>query len=321
MMEKISNQEKGNKMIVLLKSSVKNIEFARSLFTNLKELYYKYFISDIDLIKRNFRKRLGREAEVNNPNKYNDKLQWLKLNWYDPLATMCADKYEVREFIKESIGEKYLNELYAIYESVNQINIENLPDSFILKGTHGSGFNIVCRDKSMMNWDKEFKKMRRWMKNNYYFQNREWVYKDIKPRLVCEKFIEQDDGTELRDYRFFCFNGEPKFITVDFSITDKKKTRRNLYDLEWNLMSEEISYPKELNIKVDRPVKLDEMINLSRKLSSSFPHARVDFYYIKEKVIFGEITFFPQNGMGVIKPLEFEKEMGDWLKLPNFNEK
>lgn len=167
-----------------------------------------------------------------------------------------------------------------------------------------------------MNWDKEFKKMRRWLRTNYYLQNREWVYKDIKPRIICEKFLVQNDSDELKDYRFFCFDGEPKFIAVDFSITDKKKTRRNLYDLQLNLMDEEISYPKELNVKVDKPAKLEEMIDISRKLSSSFPHARVDFYYIDNRIIFSEITFFHQSGMGKISPEEFEIEMGNWLELP-----
>ncbi|KWW14055.1 hypothetical protein AS888_00545 [Peribacillus simplex] len=304
-------------MDAFLKSFIKKNEFAININTKIKGLYYKFFITDTDLIKKKFRERVGREVELKNPNKYNDKLQWLKFNWNNPLATICADKYEVREFVTERVGESYLNELYGVFESVDEINIDNLPNSFVLKGTHGSGFNIVCKDKSKMNWNKEYKKMKRWLKTNYYLQNREWVYKDIKPRIICEKYITQGEEAELRDYRFFCFNGEPKFITVDFSITDKEKTRRNLYDLEWNLMKQEISYPKELTIKVEKPNKLNEMIYLSKKLSSSFPHARVDFYYINEEVIFGEITFFHQSGMGEIRPVEFEEEMGNWLQLPD----
>lgn len=300
-----------------VRNTLRNNEFIVNLYDSLRQFYYQRCVTNEKLIKRDFRKILGREVDLENPTKFNDKLQWLKLNWFDLEAIKCADKFEVRQFIEERIGQEYLNKLYGVYESVDEINIDILPSSFVLKGTHGSGFNIVCRDKSKMNWHQEFKKMRRWLKTNYYLQNREWVYKDIKPRIICEKFIEQENGEELRDYRFFCFNGEPKFIAVDFSITNKKNTRRNLYDLKWNLMSQEISYPKELSITVNKPEKLDEMIDLSKKLSSSFPHARVDFYYIKEKIIFGEITFFHQSGMGKIKPLEFEDEMGSWLQLPN----
>lgn len=294
---------------------LKNSNFV--LYTNdkLKEFYYKYMITDRRNIKRNFKKRLNREVNLKNPIKYNDKLQWLKLYWRDPLATKCADKFEVRNYVKEKIGDKYLNELYAVYESVDEIDLSKLPKSFVLKGTHGSGFNIICKDKDKMNWKLEFKKMKRWLWTNYYFSNREWVYKDIKPRIICEKYLKEGNK-ELRDYRFFCFNGEPKFISVDFNINDKSKTRRNIYDLDWNLLDVEISYPNDLNDEVKKPEKLEEMISLSRKLSSEFPHARVDFYYVKEKIIFGEITFFHQSGMGKIKPDEFEIKMGNWLKLP-----
>lgn len=291
---------------------LKKNERVVSIYDNLNMFYYKYLTSDEKIIRRRFKKKLGREVVLNNPILFNDKIQWLKLNWYDYKATQSADKYEVRKLI----NDEYLNELYAVYDSVEEIDISKLPTSFVLKGTHGSGFNIICTDKTKMNWEEEFKKMRRWFKINYYLYSREWVYKDIKPRIICEKFIEQNDGKELRDYRFFCFNGEPKFITVDFNITDKKKTRRNLYDLDWNLTENEISYPKEVNLQIDKPAKLNEMITLSKKLSSTFPHARIDFYYIKEKIIFGEITFFHQSGMGNIKPIEFEKKMGEWLKLP-----
>ena len=209
-----------------------------------------------------------------------------------PIATQCADKYAVREFVTERIGAQYLNELIAVYETVNDIDFEQLPNRFVLKVTHGSGFNLICKDKQEINWKEEVKKLKRWQNTNYQLYNREWVYKNISPRIICEKYLEQDDGTELKDFRFFCFNGEPKFIAVDFDIIDKTKTRRNIYDLEWNLLDVEISYPNELSKRVSKPEKLSEMIEISRELSSGFPHARVDLYYVNNRIIFGEITFF-----------------------------
>lgn len=157
---------------------------------------------------------MGSEVNFKNPKMFNGKLQWFKLNWYDPLATKCADKYEVRKFVADRIGEEYLNELYEVYESVDEIDIDKLPKPFVLKGTHGSGFNIICKDKYKMDWDTEFKKMRRWLKTNYYWGNCEWVYKNIKPRIVCEKYMSTDDGKLLKDYKFFCFDGEPEFVSV-----------------------------------------------------------------------------------------------------------
>lgn len=299
-----------------IRETLKNYEIIVRIYDKSREVYYKYLINNEELIKKQFRKKLGRELDLENPILFNDKLQWLKLNWTNPIATKCADKYEVREIVRQRIGEEYLNELLGVYDSEKEIDPNELPERFVLKGTHGSGFNIVCSDKRNINWNEKKIEIKRWLRKNYYWQFREPVYKNIKPRIICEKFLVQDDGDELRDYRFFCFNGEPKFITVDFSITDKKKTRRNLYDLEWNLMDAEISYPKETNIKVKKPEKLEEMIELSKKLSSGFPHARIDFYYIENKIIFGEITFFHQNGMGKIHPEEFEVAMGNWLELP-----
>lgn len=306
-------------MRLTVKEKLKNNETVGKTYDKLKRFYFERLISDEQLIRKRFRNRVGRDVDIQQPIKFNDKLQWLKLNWYDQTATKCADKYEVREIVKEKIGGKYLNDLIGVYESVEEIDIDKLPNKFVLKGTHGSGFNIICIDKTSIDWDEKFKEMKRWYRKNYYWQNREPVYKDIKPRILCEEFLVQNDGDELRDYRFFCFNGEVKFITVDFSITDKKKTRRNLYDLQWNLLEAEISYPKEKNIKVNKPEKLEEMIELSKKLSSGFPHARVDFYYIDNRIIFGEITFFHQSGMGIISPEDFEIEMGNWLELPIIN--
>ncbi len=289
------------------------------------EYYYKikykinyYFINDKIFTYKIFKHKLGRELELANPVKYNDKLQWLKLFWRDSKAHIYADKYEVRKYIKETIGDEYLNEVYGIYDDVNEIDIAKLPKSFVLKATHGSGMVILCKDKSLINWNEELTKMKKWLKDEYYIWGREWVYKGIKPRIICEKYIETDNQQELKDYRFFCFNGEPRIICVDLSITDKTKTRRNIYDLNWNFRDVQISYPNESNI-IEKPNKLDEMIDLSRKLSKNFIHVRIDFYYNNDQITFGEITFFHQNGFGVFHPEEFEVEMGDYLKLPYSN--
>lgn len=300
-----------------IKSVLKKSDFIVNSYIQLRQAYYKYCVSDVTLIKKKFKERVGREVELENPIKFNDKLQWLKLNWYDPLATKCADKYEVREIIEDKIGKEYLNELYGVYESVDEIDLDELPNSFVLKGTHGSGFNIICKDKNNMDWDVEFKKMKRWLRTNYYWQNREWVYKDIKPRIVCEKYMSDSNGEPPNDYKIFCFNGEPKLILVTFDrlthLTHK------YYDPDWNVKDIEITYPNNREVNIPRPEFLDEMLDISRKLSKGFPHVRVDLYCVENKIIFGELTFFHMSGMSQFRPAEFEIEMGNWLKLPKSN--
>ena len=285
-------------------------------YDSIREIYLQYLTSDEKLIKNRYKKRLGREVELKNPVRFNDKLQWLKLNWYDPIAARCADKYEVREIIKEKIGESYLNELIAVYESVEDIDLDKLPSQFVLKATHGSGCNIICKNKSAMRWNEEFKKMRRWLRKNYYLHNREWIYKNIKPRIICEKYLsEKEDQNSLTDYKFFCFNGEPIYCQV---IRDRGKNETiDFYDTEWNHMP--FNGLRELPMsttKYDKPNKYDEMIKLAKILAEGFPFVRVDFYYVNDRIIFGELTFFPLSGMGKFTPDEWDYKLGELLQLP-----
>ncbi len=300
-----------------IKKLIKNNSLLLNLYDRTRTYYEKMFVSDEKKLRKLFKKRLNRELNLKNPVKYNDKIQWLKLYWRDPLATKCADKYKVREFISETIGDEYLNELIAVYDSVDEIDIQALPQSFVLKGTHGSGYNIICKDKDKMNWKKEFKKMRRWLRLSYYLEEREWVYKDIKPRIICEKYMEEANAEDLRDYKIFCFNGEPKLIQVDANRFNDHK--RNYYDLDWNLLDISIDVPSDTETIIHPPEKLSEMIELSKVLSKNFPHVRVDFYEVDQKIIFGELTFFHSSGFGQFNPPEYETEWGNYLELPKVN--
>lgn len=274
-----------------------------------------FFIHDELCLKHEFKKKLNRNLNLNKPEYYNDKIQKLKLNMNSQLASLCVDKYECRDYIGDVIGNNYLNIIYGVFESVDEINFKKLPQSFVLKCTHGSGMNIVCKNKSKLDINFVKNKIWCWMNVKYHLFNKEYVYKNVRPRIVCEKFLCQDDNDELRDYRFFCFNGKVEFIAVDFHITNKQHTKRNLYDLEWNLMDEEISYPKNKDCKLKKPENLSEMIILAEKLSKHFQHVRVDFYNINKKIIFGEMTFFHQSGCGIFKPLSFEKRLGSLISV------
>ncbi|MGF3215083.1 ATP-grasp fold amidoligase family protein [Facklamia sp. P12945] len=283
----------------------------------LKQVYLKNFYSNERRIRYIFEKRLGRELDLENPKRFTDKQQWLKLYWYDPLAIKCADKYLVRDYVDNKIGKKYLNEIIGVYNSTKEISFENLPNQFVLKGTHGSGFNIICKNKDKLNEKEVKKEMDLWLKKNYFWQNREWVYKDIKPRIICEKYLSEDENHNyLTDFKFFCFNGEPIYCQV---IRDRGKNETiDFYDINWNHMP--FNGLRELPMsgaKHHKPKKYSKMIELAKNLSGNFPFVRVDFYYIKDEIIFGELTFFPLSGAGKFTPDEWDYKLGELLVLPN----
>lgn len=275
------------------------------------------WISDESYIKWRYKVEFDRNLNLKNPTTFNEKLHWLKLYDRNPLYPTLVDKLEVRNYISKTIGEDHLIPLLGVWEKAEDIKWDDLPEKFVLKCTHDSGSVIVCDDKSKNNRKETIKKLNRALKLNYYYAGREWAYVNIQPRIIAEKYLNQGDHLELRDYRCFCFNGEPHFFSVDLSINDKSKTRRNLYDLNWNLIDAEITYPNETELKVEKPSSLNLMTELSRKLSRELPFSRVDFYFVDNQVYFGEITLYHQNGLGHIRPESFDKYLGELIKLPN----
>lgn len=293
--------------------------FLVSLYDFALEKYCSFILNPEKVVIKRYKKRLGEYPDLMNPKTFNEKIQWLKLNWYDPYAIKCADKYGVRKVIKEKIGSGYLNDLIAVYDKVEDIDLDKLPESFVLKGTHGSGFNIICKNKSNMNWNKEFLKMQRWLRTKYYVKNGEWVYKGIKPRIICEAFIEDETQKYgLTDYKFYCFNGEPTFCQV---IKDRNKGGTiDFFDMDWNHMEfRGLQNLPNSSDKIDKPEALQEMIDIAKKLSDPFPFVRVDFYYVNKKVYFGEMTFFPRSGFGTFIPYKWNEIIGNKLKLPKKN--
>ena len=258
---------------------------------------------------------LGYSVNLKNPRTFNEKLQWLKLYDRKPIYTQMSDKYAVREFITEKIGEDYLIPLVGgPWNSVEEIDFDSLPEKFVLKTTHDSGGVVICRDKANFDIDAAKTKLAKKMKKNYFYGNREWPYKGVVPRIIAEQYMEDKAETALMDLKFFCFNGEPKVMymtkeTVDDSIVD-------FFDMEFNhldiRMEENFSeFPPE------KPANFDEMKNLAAVLSKDIPHLRVDFYSINQKTYFGELTFYHNSGTTHIYPLEWEKIWGDWIKLPS----
>lgn len=260
-----------------------------------------------------FRRRAGYWPNLKNPTSYNEKIQWLKLNWFDSNATICADKFTVRDFVEKRGLAHILNDLYGVFDSINDLDVKVLPNEFVIKVTHGCGQNLICFDKNEMNWSVEFKKIKKWLKRSHYLDSLEWVYKDIKPRIIVEKLIKTEDGKSPKDYKIFCFHGEPRFL---FVATDRGEntTRFDFYDLEWNHIPVKNHYPNS-NKKIDKPIELSEMLEYSRILSRGFPHVRIDFYIEQQKVIFGEFTFFHFSGNEPFEPKCYDFEFGRFLNL------
>jgi|SRR5690625_764181 len=303
-------------MLYKIKKQLKKSKLIRTSYSNLINIYNKYVLTDIRFTQKSFVRNVGRQVNLESPKDFRDKLQWLKLYWYDPQAVKCADKYQVREIIKKEVGHKYLNELYAIYDSYTEIDIDKLPNSFVLKATHSSGYNFVCKDKRLVDWIEKKKELRKWFKINYFWNTREWVYKDIKPRIICEKYLSEDNKSmSLTDFKFYCFNGEPKYCQV---IKDRETDGTiDFFDEEWNHMEfTGLQRMPNSTEEIPKPDKLQEMLEISRKLSKTFPFVRVDFYYVKGKVYFGELTFFPRSGFGTFDPPEWNEKIGDLLELP-----
>ncbi len=257
---------------------------------------------------------LHKIPNLKNPSTFNEKLQWLKLYYHKPEHTKLVDKYEMKKYVSDIAGNDLVVPVIGIWENVDDINFDVLPQQFVLKVTHDSGGVIICKDKTQLDRDKTKKILRGLLHTNYFKQYREWPYKNVKPRVFAEKYIEDCTGSQLRDYKVFCFNGIPYCIQVDFDrFTDHKK---NLYDVNWSLLDFSFNYPAHPEIKIEKPQLLNKMLDIANKLSHGEPYVRIDFYIANDALYVGEITFFPASGFGKFIPEEYDKILGDKISLP-----
>ncbi|MGY6213109.1 ATP-grasp fold amidoligase family protein [Cytobacillus firmus] len=274
------------------------------------------FIPDITMIKIQYRIKTGRKLNLDNPKRFTEKLQWYKLNYRDPLMTKCADKYEVREYVASKGLSDILVPIYGVYNRGEDIDFEKLPGKFVLKTTNGSHTNILCKDKSQLDLVNTRKTLNRWLQRSKQTKaGREWAYYNIKPRIICEKYLE-DNSNEfdgINDYKFICMNGKVQFVYVD---VDRFKTqKRNFYDTNWNYINVKSDHP---NIEdcVPKPEGLEKMLKIANILAQDFPQVRVDLYWVNGKVIFGELTFYLLSGYVNFAPDEFDYVLGEKFCLP-----
>ena len=253
-----------------------------------------------------FKKRLGYAMNWKNPQSFNQKLQWMKLYDRNPLYSKYADKVEVRDFVSKTIGDQYLIPCLGVYEKAEDIDYQSLPERFVLKCNHGAKYNVICTDKNKLNIPETNASLNRWLKSKFWRLKREYHYKAIKPRIICEQYMEDTETGGLNDYKVFMIAEQPYMIQVDLDRFGEHQ--RNIYDADWNLMDVKISFPN--GPEVPKPAVLAEMIACAKKLSAGFKEVRVDFYVINGKLYFGEMTFFSGAGFSKYSPREFEFTMG-----------
>lgn len=275
-----------------------------------------YVFSDKTYLKIRYRLIMKKRLNLKNPKTYNEKLQWLKLYDHNPKYTEMVDKYAVKKYVADLIGEEYIIPTLGVWDSFDEIDFGALPDRFVLKCTHDSGGLVICDDKDKLDIESARAKIERSLKRNYYYHGREWPYKNVKPRIIAEQYMEDEKTNELRDYKFFAFDGEVKAL---FIATDRQKvgeeTKFDFFDENFNHLDFTNGHPNA-DVLPQKPEKFEEMKILASKLSKGIPHVRVDFYEVNGRIYFGELTFSHWSGMVPFEPEEWDYTFGSWIKLP-----
>lgn len=277
---------------------------------------WKANLAPEEFLKRMYRISIGKELDLDHPVMYTEKLQWLKLYDHRPEYTQMVDKYAVKAYIAEKIGQEYVVPLLGVWDSVEDIDFDNLPQQFVLKTTHDSGGIVVCKDKSQLDVSAAKRKLNYFLKRNYYDHNREWPYKNVPHRIIAESYMEDSRQGELRDYKFFTFGGVPKVLYIAQGRGLGGETVADFFDMEFNHLPFTIDHDMAQKMP-EKPVNFDLMKELAAKLSAGTPQLRVDFYEVDGKVYFGEMTFFHCSGMEQFHPEEWNRIFGDWVTLPS----
>jgi len=265
-------------------------------------------------IEKAYKLYMGETLDLANPQTFSQKMQWLRIFDNSPMKTKLADKYLVRDWVKNTIGEEYLIPLLGVYDNFEQINFEELPDSFVIQCNHGCGYNIVVKNKAELDYEDARNKINQWMSENFAYRFGEWHYKDIKRKIIITQYIEELSG-DISDYKFFCFNGKPWYILF---CTDRASgvLKNSFFNMEWDNMN--FNYTGELiNFPVQKPQNFELMCELAEKLCDGFKHVRVDFYNINGKIYFGEMTFTSYAGYFKFKPEEWNLKLGQLLHIYN----
>lgn len=300
------------------------LEKAHNIKRYLIKTYQKYFtiqhpenyiLSDKSFIKKLYKKRMGKEINLSDPKTFCEKQNWLKLYDRKSIYTVMVDKYLARDFVAERVGKTYLVPLLGVWDNADEIDFSSLPDKFVLKCNHNSDV-IICTDKSSLDTEKVRIKLNEQLKRNYYFQKREWPYKNVPRKIICEKYMENHDKTNPLEFKVLCFNGTPKYVIVISGRFINKETTMDTYDMDWkytDLVNGDCPLAGDI---YEKPDCLNEIYEISKTLSENVPFLRVDFNFWNNNLYFGEMTFFDAAGFENYQPQEWDLYFGDLIKLP-----
>lgn len=284
------------------------------IFGALHHHLLTYFIKDDEkYLKWDYFFAMHKWPNLKNPQTYSEKLQWLKLHAKNENYTQLVDKYEAKLVVGKIIGEKHIIPTLGVWNSFDEINFDELPNHFVLKTTHDSGGVVICKDKAKLDIKAARKKIEKSLQHIFFYEHREYPYKNVRPRIIAEKFMVDESGTELKDYKFFCFDGEVKML---FVATDRPyDTRFDFFDTEFRHLPFKQGHPLATK-EIKKPHGFEEMKRIAAILSKDMPHVRVDLYDINGHIYFGELTFFHFSGNMPFEPEEWDYKIGEWLKLP-----
>ena len=294
-----------------LRSGVKYLTDTDYRFLVNTSLGFYDKMPDEEYLKRKYKAIMKEDLDLQNPKTFNEKIQWLKIHDRKQHYSDLVDKYAVREVISQRLGEQYLIPLLGVWDKAEDVDFTLLPKQFVLKPTHLSGYVIICRDKDLLNQRAVRDQMRKWLKKEHYLPHREWPYKNIKPRIIAEELIED----QIVDYKFYCFNGEPKMLYISRGLEDHSTAQISFFDMDFHRMPFSRSDFAPYSDQPEKPKNLGQMVNIARQLSREFSFMRLDLYCVNERIYFSEFTFHPCGGYMPFEPKEYDEIVGQMLDL------
>lgn len=289
---------------------------AKGILRLFKELGLLNYLPDKIYLRLLYRRVLNRRLDLKNPITYNAKLQYLKLYDRKDIYTKLVDKYEVKKYVAELIGEEYIIPTLGVWNQFDEIDFSSLPNQFVLKCTHDSGGLIVCKDKYNIDIKAARDKINKSLGINYYYKGREWPYKNVPPRIIAEYYMEDSFSGDLVDYKFHCFDGEVKAL---FIATERQSggVKLDYFDKDFVHLPFNCTGYQNTDNQIEKPKKYSEMLKIAQTLSEGFPHVRVDLYNVNDSIYFGELTFYDGSGFSPFEPEEWDYIFGSWIQLPN----